>query len=65
MTVVSDTSPISYLVLIGREEVIGELYGEVLVPEAVHRELVHPRDPEVVRERIFRQIPLGCPRRSL
>ena len=51
MTVVSDTSPISYLVLIGREEVIGELYGEVLVPEAVHRELVHPRGPEVVRER--------------
>jgi predicted nucleic acid-binding protein len=52
VTVVSDTSPISYLVLIGREEVIAELYGEVLVPEAVHRELVHPRGPEVVRERI-------------
>ena len=32
MTVVSVTSPISYLVLIGREEVIAELYGEVLVP---------------------------------
>jgi hypothetical protein len=32
VTVVSDTSPISYLVLIGREEVIAELFGEVLVP---------------------------------
>lgn len=42
MTVVSDTSPISYLVLIRREEVIDGLYGEVLVPEAVHRELVPP-----------------------
>ena len=52
MTVVSDTSPISYLVLIGREEVISELYGEVLVPEAVHSELIHPKGPEVVRERI-------------
>jgi predicted nucleic acid-binding protein len=52
VTVVSDTSPISYLVLIGREEVIAELYGEVLVPEAAYRELVHPRGPEVVRERI-------------
>lgn len=52
MTVVSDTSPISYLVLIGAEEVIPELYGDVLVPEAVRRELVHPRGPDVVRERI-------------
>lgn len=52
MTVVSDTSPISYLFLIGREEVIPELYGDVVVPEAVHRELIHPRGPEKVRERI-------------
>jgi hypothetical protein len=28
------------------------LYGEILVPEAVYSELVHPRGPEVVRERI-------------
>jgi predicted nucleic acid-binding protein len=52
VAVVSDTSPISYLVLIGREAVIAELYGEVVVPEAVRRELVHPRGPDVVRERI-------------
>jgi predicted nucleic acid-binding protein len=52
VTVVSDTSPISYLVLIRREEVIAELYGEVLVPEAVHSELVDPRGPDAVRERI-------------
>jgi len=52
VAVVSDTSPISYLVLIGSEEVIPELYGEVVVPEAVRRELVHPRGPEKVRERI-------------
>lgn len=31
---------------------IGELYGEILVPEAVYIELVHPRGPDVVRERI-------------
>jgi predicted nucleic acid-binding protein len=52
VTVVSDTSPISYLVLTRTEEAIPELYGEVLVPEAVHRELVHPNGPDVVRERI-------------
>lgn len=53
MVVVSDTSPISYLVLIGSEKVIPELYGEVVVPEAVHRELIHPRGPDVVRKRIL------------
>ena len=52
VTVVSDTSPISYLVLTRTEEVIPELYGEGFVPEAVHRELVHPNGPDVVRERI-------------
>ncbi|WP_263788777.1 DUF3368 domain-containing protein [Salinibacter grassmerensis] len=52
MTVVSDTSPISYLVLIGREEVVVQLYGEIIISETVHRELVHPRAPEVVQERI-------------
>ena len=52
VTVVSDTSPISYLVLTRTEEAIPELYGEALVPEAVHRELVHPNRPDVVRERI-------------
>jgi predicted nucleic acid-binding protein len=52
VTVVSDTSPISYLVLIGREEVIPELYGDVLVPKAVYHELVHPRGPEAVRRQI-------------
>jgi hypothetical protein len=44
--------PDSYLVLIGREEVIGELCGEVLVPEAVRRVLVHPRGRDAVRKRI-------------
>lgn len=52
MIVVSDTSPISYLVLIEGEEVIPQLYGEVVVPEAVRRELVHSRGPEKVRARI-------------
>jgi len=52
VTVVSDTSPISYLVLIGREEVIPELYGDVLVPKVVYQELVHPRGPEAVRRQI-------------
>lgn len=50
MTVVSDTSPISYLVLIGEEDILPELYDHVLIPEAVRRELCHRNGPEPVRE---------------
>lgn len=37
--VVSNTSPVSGLALIGHLGLLGELYGKVLVPEAVSREL--------------------------
>lgn len=49
MTIVSDTSPISYLVLIGAENVLPALYGQILIPKAVRRELAHPQGPEAVR----------------
>lgn len=47
MIVVSDTSPIFYLVEIGCAEILPALYGEVLVPPAVHKELYHPRSPSL------------------
>lgn len=49
--VVSDTSAITALVQIGRESLLGSLYGEVLVPPAVHEELrrTHSVLPEFVR----------------
>jgi len=43
--VVSDTSPIFYLVEIDVTEVLPALYGNVLIPPAVHDELCHPRSP--------------------
>jgi len=49
VTIVSDTSPISYLVLIGAEEVLPAMYGQVITSEAVRRELGHPKRPEAVR----------------
>ena len=49
MTIVSDTSPISYLVLIGAVKALPKLYGETLIPEEVRRELGHPQGPEAVR----------------
>lgn len=50
MIVVSDTTPIYYLILIDREFVLPALFGEVLVPEEVLREMCHPYAPLKVRE---------------
>ncbi len=49
MIVVSDTSPINYLLLIGESEVLPRLFGEVYAPPEVIAELCHLRTPEVVR----------------
>ena len=46
--VVADTTPLNYLVLIGRVEILGSLFVEVLVPRAVWQELHHPRTPVAV-----------------
>ncbi len=43
--VVSDTSPLHYLILIGRDSVLEKLYGQVIVPPAVLQELGHPAAP--------------------
>jgi len=39
MIVVSDTAPITSLLQIGRERVLPDLYGNVIIPQAVEREL--------------------------
>lgn len=49
MTVVSDASPLHYLVLIKAQHVLTQLFLEVVVPPAVLRELSHERAPERVR----------------
>jgi predicted nucleic acid-binding protein len=50
MLVVTDTSPINYLILTGYVDVLPVLHGEVVVPQAVARELLNPRTPEIVRQ---------------
>lgn len=50
MIVVSDTSPLNYLVLVDAVDVLPELYGQVIVPPAVRDELHHPRTPHAVRK---------------
>ena len=50
MIVVSDTSPLNYLILIGAVDVLPLLFGGVHIPEQVVGELLHPRTPEPVRK---------------
>jgi predicted nucleic acid-binding protein len=52
--VISDTSPLRYLVLIGDAEVLPSLYSEIFVPEIVAAELRHAPTPEPVRQWIDR-----------
>ena len=49
MIVVSDTSPICYLILIGEIQLLQQLFDEVRVPQAVLAELLHEYAPAQVR----------------
>jgi predicted nucleic acid-binding protein len=50
MIVVSDTSPIHYLLLIDRIHLLPDLFGRVVIPPAVARELAHPSAPAEVKQ---------------
>jgi predicted nucleic acid-binding protein len=47
--VVSDTSPLNYLVLIQAVEVLPGLFEQVIVPTKVMEEMLHSRSPAAVR----------------
>ena len=47
--VVSDTSPLHYLVECAAIDVLPVLFQEILIPPTVHRELQHQRTPPRVR----------------
>jgi predicted nucleic acid-binding protein len=47
--VVADTSPLRYLILIEHVHVLPALYGDVIVPPAVIRELTADRSPREIR----------------
>jgi predicted nucleic acid-binding protein len=48
--VVSDSGPLHYLVLCDAIQVVPKLYGQLVIPSAVARELAHPHTPPVVRD---------------
>jgi predicted nucleic acid-binding protein len=49
MTIVSNTSPLCYLTLIGHAEILPKLYGSVHITQKVLEELRHPDAPATVR----------------
>jgi predicted nucleic acid-binding protein len=53
MIVVSDTSPVSALMTVGRIELLPKLFTEVFIPQAVHAELLrsHPTLPDWLQTR--------------
>ncbi len=48
MTTVSNTSPISNLAKVGRLNLVQQLYGTILIPTAVHEELLDERAVQAV-----------------
>lgn len=55
MIVISDTTPLNYLVLIGEQEALAKLFGQVIIPQAVWAELQAGGAPEAVRVWIAQQ----------
>ena len=48
--VVSDTSPLHYLILCDSVEVLARLFTQIVVPPAVFQELTNERTPQAVRQ---------------
>jgi predicted nucleic acid-binding protein len=50
MIVIADTSPVNYLALIGLIDILPQLLGSVLIPEAVHNELQREKTPQAEKD---------------
>ncbi|MDX1963175.1 MAG: DUF3368 domain-containing protein [Pirellulales bacterium] len=50
MVVVSDTSPLHYLILIDSAEILAKLFGSLLITEGVFQELQNANTPSKVRD---------------
>lgn len=50
MIVVTDASPLHYLVCIGREELLKTLFNDIICPQTVLNECLHPHVPQSLRK---------------
>lgn len=60
MTIISDTTPIISLIKINRLDLLEKLFGEILIPEAVFRELttnvLFANEAEIVKSSKFLKV---------
>ena len=49
MIVIADTTPLNYLILTDLTQILLELFGEIVIPQAVFNELQAPQAPDKVR----------------
>jgi predicted nucleic acid-binding protein len=49
MIIVSNTSPLNYLILIGHINLLPELFQQIIIPQAVYNELFDREAPSLVR----------------
>jgi len=49
MIIVSDTSPLHYLIQIDETHILKDLFGRVIIPEAVNAEMQREKTPSEVR----------------
>jgi predicted nucleic acid-binding protein len=54
MIVISDSSPLNYLVLVGQADLLAKLFAQVVIPPAVHSELQRESTPTIVRQWVTR-----------
>ncbi len=52
MIIVSNTSPLNYLILIGYINLLPELFQQIIIPQAVYRELSDASAPSPVQNKI-------------
>jgi predicted nucleic acid-binding protein len=50
MIVVADSGPLHYLILLHQTELLHHFYGQVIVPEAVMKELTAGKTPQLVKK---------------
>lgn len=50
MIVISDTTPLRYLIEIGRMDALPSLFGQIIIPQAVFDELHDPKTPQMVKD---------------
>jgi predicted nucleic acid-binding protein len=56
MIVISNTTPLRYLIAIRQEHLLAEFFTKIHIPAAVFEELTNPRTPGFVREHVSAQL---------